>query len=256
MTAVLLWRYDATVATPGMRAYARRSTIRAPTPNARRRYGRPGLRRDRPRPDHDPRGRAVRLARGCRATGRPGRRTDGSRSSPRRTATPLEWRRQPARALGVVGRRSSPPRPRCSRINSAGPGPAARSSRCSPAPPSPCSHPEAPTRSVARWRSSRSRSGSTNVIAARSCCSPSPRSAARRCCCSRSRSRRGSCGRARPGLAMRLTIPVGVYGAWVAIVFVRVGALPSTLARVALGLPFVGLFRAMGHWSPLSTKVA
>ncbi len=60
----------------------------------------------------------------------------------------------------------------------------------------------------------------------------------------------------RPGLAMRLTIPVGVYGAWIAIVYLRIGALPVDAREGRLGLPFVGLFHAMGHWSPLSTKVA
>jgi hypothetical protein len=60
----------------------------------------------------------------------------------------------------------------------------------------------------------------------------------------------------RPGLAMRLTIPVGAYCAWVAIVFIRIGALPVDAHEGRLGLPFVGLVRAAGHWSPLSAKVA
>jgi hypothetical protein len=60
----------------------------------------------------------------------------------------------------------------------------------------------------------------------------------------------------RPGLAMRVTIPVGVYGAWLLVVFARLGALPTDAHDGRLGLPFVGLFQAMGHWSPLSTKVA
>ena len=60
----------------------------------------------------------------------------------------------------------------------------------------------------------------------------------------------------RPALALRLTVPVGVYCAWVAIVFVRVGALPIDAREGRLGLPFVGLMHAVGHWSPLSAKVA
>jgi hypothetical protein len=60
----------------------------------------------------------------------------------------------------------------------------------------------------------------------------------------------------RPSLAMRLTIPVGVYFAWVAVVFIRIGALPFDNREGRFGLPFVGVFEAMGHWSPLSTKVA
>jgi hypothetical protein len=60
----------------------------------------------------------------------------------------------------------------------------------------------------------------------------------------------------RPNLAARLTIPVAVYAAWVAVVFVRVGALPVDARDGRLGLPFVGLFDAIAHWSPLSTRVA
>jgi hypothetical protein len=56
--------------------------------------------------------------------------------------------------------------------------------------------------------------------------------------------------------AFRLTIPLAVYGAWLAVVFVRVGAFPSDAREGRLGLPFVGLVHAMGHWSTVSTAVA
>jgi hypothetical protein len=60
----------------------------------------------------------------------------------------------------------------------------------------------------------------------------------------------------RPGLAIRLALPVAAYGAWIAVVFVRVGALPVSARDGRLGLPFVGLVAAMAHWSPISAKVA
>lgn len=56
--------------------------------------------------------------------------------------------------------------------------------------------------------------------------------------------------------AFRLTIPLAVYGAWIAVVVVRVGALPEDAGDGRLSLPFVGLAHAMGHWSPVSTGVA
>jgi hypothetical protein len=60
----------------------------------------------------------------------------------------------------------------------------------------------------------------------------------------------------RGSLARQLAIPFAVYGAWVAIVFARIGALPTSASDGRLGLPFVGLVRAMGHWSPVSRNVA
>jgi hypothetical protein len=60
----------------------------------------------------------------------------------------------------------------------------------------------------------------------------------------------------RAALARKLATPFAVYGAWVAVVFVRVGALPTNAREGRLSLPFVGIARAMGHWSPLSREVA
>ena len=60
----------------------------------------------------------------------------------------------------------------------------------------------------------------------------------------------------RGALARQLAIPVAVYAAWVAIVFARIGALPTSDRGGRLGLPFAGLLHAMAHWSPLSAEVA
>ena len=57
-------------------------------------------------------------------------------------------------------------------------------------------------------------------------------------------------------LAGRLVIPFAVYGAWIVVVYSRVGALPSTAAGGRLDWPLVGLFRAIAYWSPMSIKVA
>jgi hypothetical protein len=60
----------------------------------------------------------------------------------------------------------------------------------------------------------------------------------------------------RDRVARQLAIPLAVYAAWIAIVFARVGALPVGARQGVLGLPFVGLSRAMGRWTPISAQVA
>jgi len=60
----------------------------------------------------------------------------------------------------------------------------------------------------------------------------------------------------RSRVARILMIPVVTYAAWVAIVYARVGALPTRASTGRLGLPFVGLVRAMVHWTPLSQEIA
>jgi hypothetical protein len=60
----------------------------------------------------------------------------------------------------------------------------------------------------------------------------------------------------RSRLARLLTIPLAVYVGWIAIVYARVGALPTGASSGRLGLPFVGLSEAMVHWSPRSQEVA
>ena len=60
----------------------------------------------------------------------------------------------------------------------------------------------------------------------------------------------------RSRVARILMIPVVAYAAWVAVVYARVGALPTRASDGRLGLPFVGLARAMVHWTPLSQEIA
>jgi hypothetical protein len=57
-------------------------------------------------------------------------------------------------------------------------------------------------------------------------------------------------------LAARLVIPFAVYGVWIGVVYSRVGALPSSAGQGRLDWPLVGLFRALANWSPMSIEVA
>jgi hypothetical protein len=56
--------------------------------------------------------------------------------------------------------------------------------------------------------------------------------------------------------ASRLAIPFAVYAAWIGVVYARVGAVPSSAGQGRLDWPLLGLSRAVGHWSSMSVKVA
>jgi hypothetical protein len=60
----------------------------------------------------------------------------------------------------------------------------------------------------------------------------------------------------RSRVARILLVPVVVYAAWIAVVYARVGALPTDARTGRLGIPFLGLAHAMVHWSTTSQEIA